>query len=158
LQAPGFRLVSAWFQPLNLKCDILVSKYAFKCNLYRYDTATGDACFVAGGGNNTAAGKRSFVAGSFAHAAHAGAVVFADGTSTAAKSTAPNQFLVQHADARKPGGGTWVTPSDRRTLDGDVKPYSKGLTALKRITPMAGLYKSSSVDDPWRPKPPGFNP
>jgi hypothetical protein len=23
----------SWFQPLNLKCDILVSKFAFKCNL-----------------------------------------------------------------------------------------------------------------------------
>ena len=29
-------LESAWFQTLNLKCDILVSKFAFKCNLYRY--------------------------------------------------------------------------------------------------------------------------
>jgi nitrile hydratase len=30
------QLESAWFQPLNLKCDILVSKFAFKFNLYRY--------------------------------------------------------------------------------------------------------------------------
>jgi hypothetical protein len=30
------QLESARFQPLNLKCDILVSKFAFKCNLYRY--------------------------------------------------------------------------------------------------------------------------
>jgi hypothetical protein len=29
-------LESAWFQPLNLKCDILVSNFAFKCNLCRY--------------------------------------------------------------------------------------------------------------------------
>ena len=29
-------LERAWFQPLNLKCDILVSKFAFKCCLYRY--------------------------------------------------------------------------------------------------------------------------
>jgi hypothetical protein len=28
-------LESAWFQPLNLKCSILVSKSAFKCNLCR---------------------------------------------------------------------------------------------------------------------------
>ena len=26
---------SAWFQPWNLTGDILVSKFAFKCNLYR---------------------------------------------------------------------------------------------------------------------------
>jgi hypothetical protein len=32
---------STWFQPLNLKCDILVSKFAFKFNLYRYTTAGG---------------------------------------------------------------------------------------------------------------------
>jgi hypothetical protein len=32
-------LESAWFQPLNLKCDILVSKLAFKCHLYRYSVA-----------------------------------------------------------------------------------------------------------------------
>jgi hypothetical protein len=31
------QLESAWFQPLNLKCNILVSKVAaFTCNLYRY--------------------------------------------------------------------------------------------------------------------------
>jgi hypothetical protein len=48
------------------------------------------------------------VAGHAAHAAHAGAVVFADASSVAARSTAPNQFLVQHADARKPGGGMWA--------------------------------------------------
>jgi hypothetical protein len=31
-------LESAWFrfQPLSLRCDILVSKFAFKCNLCRY--------------------------------------------------------------------------------------------------------------------------
>jgi hypothetical protein len=33
------QLESAWFQPLSLKCDILVSKFAFKCNLYRYKLA-----------------------------------------------------------------------------------------------------------------------
>jgi hypothetical protein len=31
LKATGFR-----FQPLNLKCDILVSKFAFKFDLCRY--------------------------------------------------------------------------------------------------------------------------
>jgi hypothetical protein len=31
-------LKDAWFQPVNLKCDLLVSKFAFKCSLYRYDT------------------------------------------------------------------------------------------------------------------------
>jgi hypothetical protein len=31
------KLESAWFQPLNLKCDFLVSKFAFKCGLHRYD-------------------------------------------------------------------------------------------------------------------------
>jgi hypothetical protein len=35
---PAIESASAWFhpQPLNLKCDILVSKSAFKCNLCRY--------------------------------------------------------------------------------------------------------------------------
>jgi hypothetical protein len=37
VKAPGFRLESAWLQPLNLKCGLLVSKFAFKwVNLYRY--------------------------------------------------------------------------------------------------------------------------
>jgi hypothetical protein len=31
-------LESAWFQPLSLKCDNPVSKFAFTCNLYRYIT------------------------------------------------------------------------------------------------------------------------
>jgi hypothetical protein len=31
-------LERAWFQPLSLKRDILVSKFAFKCNLYRYSS------------------------------------------------------------------------------------------------------------------------
>ena len=47
-------LKAAWFQTLNLKCDILVSKFAFKwVNLYRYDKAAAEARFerdVAGGG------------------------------------------------------------------------------------------------------------
>jgi hypothetical protein len=34
-----YSLKGAWFQPLNLKCDILVSKFAFKFNLYRYSSA-----------------------------------------------------------------------------------------------------------------------
>jgi hypothetical protein len=34
LKAPGFN-------PLNLKCDFLVSKIAFKCNVYRYTPAGG---------------------------------------------------------------------------------------------------------------------
>jgi hypothetical protein len=29
-------LESAWFQPMQPKCDILVSKFAFKFNLYHY--------------------------------------------------------------------------------------------------------------------------
>jgi len=63
------------------------------------NVATGDACFVAGGGNNTAAGKRSFVAGSFAHAAHQGAVVFADATSVAAR------FNTLHTKPQTPNPG-----------------------------------------------------
>lgn len=72
-------------------------------------------------------------------------MVFADASSTAARSTAPNQFLVQHADARKPGGGMWIAPADRRTLDGEAKPYSKGLTALKRITPVEFGYSEAAA-------------
>jgi hypothetical protein len=30
---------SAWFQPLSLSSEKLVSKFAFKCNLYRYSVA-----------------------------------------------------------------------------------------------------------------------
>jgi hypothetical protein len=33
------QLESAWFQPLNLSSEKPVSKFAFKCNLYRYITA-----------------------------------------------------------------------------------------------------------------------
>jgi dihydroxyacetone kinase len=32
-------LESAWFQPLKLKCEKLLSKFAFKFDLYRYTTA-----------------------------------------------------------------------------------------------------------------------
>ena len=32
------QLESAWFQPLKLKCDFLVSNFAVKLNLYRYTT------------------------------------------------------------------------------------------------------------------------
>jgi hypothetical protein len=39
---------SAWFQPLNLKCDILVSNFAFKCNLYRYNAGASAADEEAG--------------------------------------------------------------------------------------------------------------
>jgi hypothetical protein len=50
-------LESAWFQPLILKRDILVSKFAslqifnlFKFNLYRYSVASGAHAKVYGGG------------------------------------------------------------------------------------------------------------
>jgi hypothetical protein len=33
------QLESAWFQPLSLTCDVLVSKFAFKFNVYRYALA-----------------------------------------------------------------------------------------------------------------------
>jgi hypothetical protein len=35
---------------LNLKCDILVSNFAFKCNLYRYNTAAQGGMHRAAGG------------------------------------------------------------------------------------------------------------
>jgi hypothetical protein len=38
------------FQPLNLKCDILVSKFTFKFNLYRYTSARCTAGATAGKG------------------------------------------------------------------------------------------------------------
>ena len=40
MNAPGYsELESAWFQPLKLKCGILVSKFALsKFNLHRYNT------------------------------------------------------------------------------------------------------------------------
>ena len=73
------------------------------------------------------------MAGAWAHAAHAGAVVFADASSVAARSTASNQFLVQHADARKPGGGMWVAPADRRTMAGWLTRTSTRPTLNRRI-------------------------
>jgi hypothetical protein len=43
------QLESTWIlQPLNLKFDLLVSKFAFKCNLYRY-TAGGNGGITADG-------------------------------------------------------------------------------------------------------------
>jgi hypothetical protein len=36
LNAVDPQLESVWFQPLNPKCDFLVSKFASKCNLCRY--------------------------------------------------------------------------------------------------------------------------
>jgi hypothetical protein len=32
-------LVSVWFQPLDLKCDFVVAKFAFEFYVYRYGTA-----------------------------------------------------------------------------------------------------------------------
>jgi hypothetical protein len=32
-------LESAWFQPWSLTCDVLVSRFAFKCDLDRYAVA-----------------------------------------------------------------------------------------------------------------------
>jgi hypothetical protein len=40
------QLESAWFQLLNLKCDILVSKLAFKFNLHRYALAATCCCWT----------------------------------------------------------------------------------------------------------------
>ena len=39
LNAVDPKLESAWFQPLSLKCDLLVSKFAFKFSLCRYAKA-----------------------------------------------------------------------------------------------------------------------
>jgi di/tricarboxylate transporter len=50
---PIHSLKGAWFQPLNLKCDILISKFAFKVNLYRYNTLAASASFMSPFGYQT---------------------------------------------------------------------------------------------------------
>jgi hypothetical protein len=37
-------LKSAWFQPLSLSSEKLVSKFAFKCNLHRYEVVARQRC------------------------------------------------------------------------------------------------------------------
>jgi WD40 repeat protein len=41
------------FEPLNQKCDILVSKLAFKSNLYRYTAAVEPTRLLSGGADGT---------------------------------------------------------------------------------------------------------
>jgi len=61
-----------------------------------YNTANGNGSTVPGGQYNTASGTDSFAAGSYARAAHDGAFVWADdSTSTPFASTFANQFLVR---------------------------------------------------------------
>jgi hypothetical protein len=51
------------------------------------------------------------------------------GTST------PAHLLHVAGDAGKPGGGTWTAASDRR-LKKEIRPFSDGLTILKKINPV----------------------
>ena len=45
-----------------------------------------------------------------------------------------------------PDGGMWVSPTDRRTLSAEAtKPYSQGLTVLKRVTPMEYAYSEGAA-------------
>jgi hypothetical protein len=48
-------LKGAWFQPLDLSSEKLVSTFACKCNLYRYTLA-----FQSGSGNNWARGYNTY--------------------------------------------------------------------------------------------------
>mmetsp|Transcript_27240 Transcript_27240/g.51511 ORF Transcript_27240/g.51511 Transcript_27240/m.51511 type:complete len:290 (+) Transcript_27240:6-875(+) len=107
------------------------------------NTASGLASVVAGGDNNTAAGKRSFASGHLSTALHSGSVVFGDATENTVRSTRSNQFLVQHLDARKPGGGMWVTPADQRSMK-NVQNFSLGLSTVTRLSPVMYEYDTSA--------------
>ncbi|KAK3281670.1 hypothetical protein CYMTET_10549 [Cymbomonas tetramitiformis] len=108
------------------------------------NTASGKASVVAGGDNNTASSKRSFAAGHLAMATHPGSTVFADSTGVSARSSAPNQFVVQHSDVRKPGGGAWMAPADRRTMK-TVEPFTTGLSAIQDLKPMQFEYSEGGL-------------
>ena len=56
-------LESAWFQPLNLSTEILVSKFAFKFNLYHYASGAGRGAAAAGAGAQGARRELHGVAG-----------------------------------------------------------------------------------------------
>lgn len=47
----------------------------------------------------------------------------------------PSHLLHVAGDAAKPGGGTWSSASDRRLKKG-IRPFSDGLTVLKKINPV----------------------
>ena len=45
----------------------------------------------------------------------------------------------------QPGGGMWVAPADRRTMS-DQKPYSAGIEAVKRVSPVEYTYSGPGAD------------
>lgn len=104
------------------------------------NVASGAGAFVMGGGNNTASGRKSVAAGHLAHAAHAGSVVLADASPAPIKSTAPGQLTVQHVDVRKPGGGPWIAPSDRRAMTNTTR-FVMGLEVLREVKPVSFQYE-----------------
>jgi hypothetical protein len=89
--------------------------------------ATGGAATIPGGSLNVASGDYSFAAGRRAHAVHAGAFVWASGSTTPISSTTDYQFLVRASGgvtmytnaaatagaALFPGASSWTIISDR---------------------------------------------
>jgi len=47
----------------------------------------------------------------------------------------PNAALTFPQDVRKPGGGAWVAPADRRAMTA-VEPFDVGLAALSKLHPV----------------------
>jgi hypothetical protein len=60
LSAVDIQLESAWFQPFNLSSVFLVSKFAFKFNLYRYSSAKLDD-YVPSESSSVSRGGDAFV-------------------------------------------------------------------------------------------------
>ncbi len=90
--------------------------------------ASGQGAAIVGGTQNRASGSYTFAAGTYAEAAHAGAFVWGDFSSSSnVSSTAVNQFTVRAAGGVRffsnsaltagvslsPGGGSWSSVSDR---------------------------------------------
>jgi HrpA-like RNA helicase len=115
LKAPGFN-------PWNLKCDILVSKFAFKFNLYRYNEAPPGAVLV-------------FLPG------------IGEVTSLLDRLTANPRFAPRHRRHRLVPLHSALSAAEQReafkVFPGDVR---KIVVATNVAETSVGLYRSNAVD------------
>jgi hypothetical protein len=68
---------------------------------------------------------------------------FSSGRNNALWVETDGDLEISGANARKPGGGSWATPSDAR-LKNVQGSFARGLEALRRINPVCYQYKSGN--------------
>lgn len=107
--------------------------------------ALGQFSTVAGGGFNTASGLASFAAGQTAQANHDGSFVWADLSSGALASTAPNQFLIRAA-----GGVGIGTASPQAALHVNGSARVNALRIGDAATPGHVLTTDANGNGTWQ--------